>query len=992
MDARRNVTALLGPTNTGKTHHAVERMLGHPTGMIGLPLRLLAREVYDRIVARVGQMSVALVTGEEKLIPPAPRYWVCTVEAMPNDIPVSFMAIDEIQLAADTERGHVFTDRLLYSRGLNETLLLGSATIRPMLEKLLKGVNYVSRPRFSKLTYAGHKKITRLPKRTAIVGFSASMVYAVAELIRRQRGGAAVVLGALSPRTRNAQVELYQSGDVDHIVATDAIGMGLNMDIDHVAFAATRKFDGFQFRNLTAAELGQISGRAGRYMNDGTFGLTADAGSIDADTIERLEDHHFEPLRVLQWRNRNLNFGSVDRLLGSLNALPNREGLARTRPGADIETLSLVARDPDIIERASGRDSVELLWETCQLPDYRNITGTEHANLVATIFRYVADTGRIDTQWFARQLAYCDNTNGDIDTLSNRIAHVRTWTFVANRQDWLDDPGDWQERTRAMEDRLSDALHERLTQRFVDRRTSVVMKRLREREELMSSVDQEGAVLVEGEYAGRIEGLRFIAEPASGAHSKVLLSAALQTVAETLVGRAQSVVAAPDPDFSLDATGNIIWKSHAVGRLAGSENLLKPRVETLADEQLSAPDRDAVQMRLSKFVSRHIAGLLAPLVSMAEAEDITGIARGIAFQMIEALGVLPREQVAGEVKSLGQDDRAVLRKHGVRFGAFHIFIPTILKPAATSLRLLLWALHDAEKRGLDASSLPAFMPQQGLTSVPVDTTVPDGFYQVVGFRVCGERAVRVDMLERLGDMIRVRVFWRPQREGEPRPDGSVDGGGFTVVPDMMSLVGCSGDEFSSILKSLGFSAQKRKAPQPPAPEELPASEEPAAPAEPAAPEAPIASEAPIAGAAAETPAEPVAEEAPAPPLTETPAQADALVAKPAETGSADPVATDAGEPAPAEAAIPAEPEMIDVWWPRDTGPFRQQKQRSPNRSKDAKGAKGNAGKPDRNRHKKGAGDKKPADRHKAPPRKEKPIDPNSPFAILGQLKQELTRK
>ena len=992
MDARRNVTALLGPTNTGKTHHAVERMLGHPTGMIGLPLRLLAREVYDRIVARVGQMSVALVTGEEKLIPPAPRYWVCTVEAMPNDIPVSFMAIDEIQLAADTERGHVFTDRLLYSRGLNETLLLGSATIRPMLEKLLKGVNYVSRPRFSKLTYAGHKKITRLPKRTAIVGFSASMVYAVAELIRRQRGGAAVVLGALSPRTRNAQVELYQSGDVDHIVATDAIGMGLNMDIDHVAFAATRKFDGFQFRNLTAAELGQISGRAGRYMNDGTFGLTADAGSIDADTIERLEDHHFEPLRVLQWRNRNLNFGSVDRLLGSLNALPNREGLARTRPGADIETLSLVARDPDIIERASGRDSVELLWETCQLPDYRNITGTEHANLVATIFRYVADTGRIDTQWFARQLAYCDNTNGDIDTLSNRIAHVRTWTFVANRQDWLDDPGDWQERTRAMEDRLSDALHERLTQRFVDRRTSVVMKRLREREELMSSVDQEGAVLVEGEYAGRIEGLRFIAEPASGAHSKVLLSAALQTVAETLVGRAQSVVAAPDPDFSLDATGNIIWKSHAVGRLAGSENLLKPRVETLADEQLSAPDRDAVQMRLSKFVSRHIAGLLAPLVSMAEAEDITGIARGIAFQMIEALGVLPREQVAGEVKSLGQDDRAVLRKHGVRFGAFHIFIPTILKPAATSLRLLLWALHDAEKRGLDASSLPAFMPQQGLTSVPVDTTVPDGFYQVVGFRVCGERAVRVDMLERLGDMIRVRVFWRPQREGEPRPDGSVDGGGFTVVPDMMSLVGCSGDEFSSILKSLGFSAQKRKAPQPPAPEELPASEEPAAPAEPAAPEAPIASEAPIAGAAAETPAEPVAEESPAPPLTETPAQADALVAKPAETGSADPVATDAGEPAPAEAAIPAEPEMIDVWWPRDTGPFRQQKQRSPNRSKDAKAAKGYAGKPDRNRHKKGAGDKKPADRHKAPPRKEKPIDPNSPFAILGQLKQELTRK
>ncbi len=988
MDARRNVTALLGPTNTGKTHHAVERMLGHPSGMIGLPLRLLAREVYDRVVAQAGHMSVALVTGEEKLIPPAPRYWVCTVEAMPNDIPVSFMAIDEIQLAADAERGHVFTDRLLHSRGLNETLLLGAATIQPMLEKLLKGVNYVSRPRFSKLSFAGQKKITRLPKRTAIVGFSAGMVYSLAELIRRQKGGAAVVMGALSPRTRNAQVELYQSGDVDHIVATDAIGMGLNMDIDHVAFAATRKFDGFQFRNLTAAEMGQIAGRAGRYMNDGTFGLTADAVSIDADTIEQLEDHRFEPLRVLQWRNRNLNFSSVDRLLGSLNALPNREGLTRTRPGADIETLTLVARDLDVIDRASGLKTVELLWETCQLPDYRNITGTEHANLVATIFRYVADTGRIDTQWFARQLAYCDNTTGDIDTLSNRIAHVRTWTFVANRQDWLDDPGHWQELTRAMEDRLSDALHERLTQRFIDRRTSVLMKRLREREELMSSVDQEGAVLVEGEYAGRIEGLRFIAEPASGDHSKVLISAALQTVTETLVGRAQSVVAAPDPDFSLDASGNIIWKSHAVGRLTGSENLLKPRVETLADEQVTAPDREAVQMRLSKFVSRHIAGLLAPLVSLGEAEEITGIARGIGFQIIEALGVVPREQIANEVKSLGQDERAELRKHGVRFGAFHIFIPTILKPAPTALRLLLWALHDADKRGLDASSLPDAMPQQGLTSVPFDKTTPRGFYQVVGFRVCGERAVRVDMLERLGDMIRTRVFWRAQREGEERPDGSVDGGGFTVVPDMMSLVGCSGDEFSSILKSLGFSAQKRKAPEKPQPVAEPAAETTAdasvetaseTSAEPAATEV----------SEADVPAQPATEASPEVATQAKPEDAPAAVAADAASTETAVPDTATADVATADTAAPPEPEMIEVWWPKDTGPFRHQKQHAGNRSR---GAKGNSGKPDRNRHQKGAAGKKANGQRPPAKRREKPADPNSPFAVLGQLKQGLTKK
>ncbi len=985
MDARRNVTALLGPTNTGKTHHAVERMLGHPSGMIGLPLRLLAREVYDRVVARAGQMSVALVTGEEKLIPPAPRYWVCTVEAMPNDIPVSFLAIDEIQLAADSERGHVFTDRLLHSRGLNETLLLGAATIKPMLEQLLTGVNYVSRPRFSKLTFAGQKKITRLPKRTAIVGFSASMVYAVAELIRRQRGGAAVVLGALSPRTRNAQVELYQSGDVDHIVATDAIGMGLNMDVDHVAFAATRKFDGFQFRNLTAAEMGQIAGRAGRYMNDGTFGLTADAVSIDAETIEQLEDHRFEPLRVLQWRNRNLNFASVDRLLGSLNALPNRQGLTRTRPGADIETLTLIARDPEVIGRTSARESVELLWETCQLPDYRNITGSEHANLVATIFRYVADTGRIDTQWFARQLAYCDNTNGDIDTLSNRIAHVRTWTFVANRPDWLDDPGHWQELTRAMEDRLSDALHERLTQRFIDRRTSVLMKRLREREELMSSVDQEGAVLVEGEYAGRIEGLRFIAEPTGGDHSKVLISAAMQAVTETLTGRAQSVVAAPDPDFSLDAAGNIIWKSHAVGHLAGSENLLKPRVETLADEQVAAPDREAVQMRLSKFVSRHIAGLLAPMVSLAEDEGIAGIARGIAFQITEALGVLPREQVASEVKSLGQDERAQLRKHGVRFGAFHIFIPTILKPAPTSLRLLLWALHDADKRGLDASALPAVMPQQGLTSVPFDKSTPRGFYQVVGFRVCGERAVRVDMLERLGDMIRSRVFWRAQREGEERPDGSVEGGGFTVVPDMMSLVGCSGDEFSSILKSLGFSAQKRKTLDKPEPEQTAADTSSDAPVPATAETTASATSPETATADAPEPAATVAA-VPAEPAPEVAAQSKPGDAPAAEVADATPAEP---ETETEEDAKPAEPEMIEVWWPKDTGPFRHHRQHAGNRSKSAKG---HPGKPDRNRHKKAGGGNKPSGKRPAQPRREKPMDPNSPFAVLGQLKQGLTKK
>jgi ATP-dependent RNA helicase SUPV3L1/SUV3 len=950
MTAHRTVTAILGPTNTGKTHHAIERMLGHPSGMIGLPLRLLAREVYDRIVSRCGPMAVALVTGEEKIIPPSPRYWVCTVEAMPMDIPVSFLAIDEIQLCGDLDRGHVFTDRLLHARGLNETMLLGASTVRPLIERLVKGVNFIARPRFSKLTFAGVKKITRLPKRSAVVAFSTEMVYSVAELIRRQRGGAAVVMGALSPRTRNAQVELYQSGDVDHIVATDAIGMGLNMDIDHVAFAATRKFDGFQFRNLTPSEMGQIAGRAGRYMNDGTFGLTGEATGIDAETIEQLEDHRFEPMKVLQWRNRNLSFQTIDRLLGSLNALPNREGLTRARAGADIQTLTLLSRDREIEARAGSADRVELLWQACQLPDYRNITGAEHAHLVASIFRFLVDGGRVDHDWFARQLSYCDNTNGDIDTLSNRIAHVRTWTFVANRPGWLEGAANWQDRTRALEDRLSDALHERLTQRFIDRRTSVLMKRLREREELMSSVDHDGAVLVEGEVAGHIEGLRFIASVDKGEHSRVIINAAHKAVADALTGRAQSLVAAPDPDFSLSEAGNIIWLSHPVGRLAATGNLLKPRVEVLADEHVTGPDRDAVQMRLSKFVSRHIAGQLEPLAGLADDETITGLARGVAFQLVEAAGVLPREQIADQVKELSQEDRASLRRHGVRFGAFHIFMPALLKPAPTQLRLLLWALHDAERRGLDPATLPQYVPQQGLTSVPFNRDTPRGFYQVVGFRLCGDRAVRVDMLERLADMIRTRVFWRATREGEERPDGSVEGGGFTVVPDMMSLVGCSGEEFSSILKSLGFSAQRRTVEPAAAPVEPAPADEAQATAEPAG---------------QETPAEP---EAPAEPVM-----------------AADPQPSDA---APAEAAAPAEPQVIEVWWPKDTGPFRQQKQaHRQNRKERPVQSKG---KPER----KDGGKPRRSDtsRPAKPARKEREPDPNSPFAVLGQLKQDLSRK
>lgn len=1006
MPASRSVTAVLGPTNTGKTHLAVERMLAHGSGMIGLPLRLLAREIYDRVRLRVGDHAVALVTGEEKIIPAAPRFWVATVEAMPSNIDVNFLAIDEIQLCADFERGHIFTDRLLNRRGREETMLLGAGTMRPIIEKLVPGTTFIARPRFSKLTYAGSKKLSRLPGRSAVVAFSAETVYAVAELIRRQRGGAAVVLGALSPRTRNAQVALFQSGDVDYLVATDAIGMGLNMDVDHVAFAATRKFDGFHYRNLTPSELGQIAGRAGRYLNDGTFGTTGEADPFDADTVERLENHRFDNVPVLQWRNRDLDFRSLDALKRSLAHFPRAEGLTRAQAGPDILALEALARDDEMAALAASPEQVALLWDVCQIPDYRNISAGEHSGLVGRIFEFLSrDKGRIPEDWFARQLAHCDRSDGDIDTLSNRIAHVRTWTFVANRADWLEAPLFWQSRTREIEDKLSDALHERLTQRFIDRRTSVLMRRLAQKEELMSTVEEDGALHVEGEYVGRIKGFHFIPDGADGATGKTVKAASLKAVAAEIAGRAQTVAACPDPDLSLTRLGQIVWQNAPIARLEAGPSLLKPRIVIIADDQLTGTDREAVQARLEKFLSRHIANVVEPLIKLEEAEGLSGASRGIAFRLVETLGVLPRDQVAQEVKSLTQDERAALRKFGVRFGAFNIFVPALLKPAATQLRLLLWALERSKDSKFDVETLPE-SPGQGLTSALFDRSTPRGFYGVCGYRICGPRVVRIDMLERLADMIRDRVFWRPRFPEEPRPAGSVEGGGFSIVPDMMSLVGCSGEEFQAILRSLDFRMQKRKV------------KRPAAVAEAVPPESVTTGEAAPEGAeaAVEMPTEPVlataneipteiptevpADQVPADPLAEAPAEPAAVVIETeASEGEAAPETAAAPEAEAAPEAVPAEAATdeieIEVWWPKDTGPFRRERQKPEPRPQQQQRHK--RGK-DRPEHKSQDGGK-PAQRpHKPqrpqrPERKpEKPIDPDSPFAVLGALKAQLAKK
>ena len=811
------VTAVLGPTNTGKTHLAIERMLSHSSGMIGLPLRLLAREVYNKVVERVGADAVALVTGEEKIKPANARFWVSTVEAMPRDLDVAFLAVDEVQLGADLERGHVFTDRMLNRRGREETLVLGAATIRAMVEKLLPGANILSRPRLSQLTYAGEKKITRQPPRTAIVAFSADEVYAIAELIRRQRGGAAVVLGALSPRTRNAQVALYQSGDVDYLVATDAIGMGLNLDVDHVAFASDRKFDGYQFRRLNPAEFAQIAGRAGRATRDGTFGTTGRCGPFDPDLVRALESHSFEPVKVLQWRNSELDFASLGALAASLAALPNHPALTRAPIAEDILVFEHAARDEEVRGLATTRADVERLWDVCQIPDYRKISPAAHAELVATLYGFLARHGRISPDWFAKQIALADHTDGDIDTLSTRVAHIRTWTFAANRPDWLDDPEHWQDVTRAIEDRLSDALHERLAERFVDRRTSVLMRRLRENTMLDTEITKTGEVVVEGHKIGRLDGFRFAPEAgASGSDAKALSAAAQKALAGEIEARANRLSHAPDAQFVLTSDATIRWIGEPVAKVLPGDAVLRPRVRILADEQLTGGALEAVQTRLDLWTRTHIERLLAPLFVLGAAEDVTGLARGIAFQLVEALGVLERSKVADDLKSLDQTSRAVLRKHGVRFGAYHVYMPLLLKPAPRGLAAQLWVLKhggEAETHGFDELQRLA---ASGRTSFAADKDTPRPLYRTIGYRVCGERAVRVDILERLADLIRPALAWRPGSLA-PKPLGAFEGTGFTITQAMTSLTGCSGEDFAGILRGLGYRMERRPKPvEPPA--------------------------------------------------------------------------------------------------------------------------------------------------------------------------------
>lgn len=954
--AGAGVTAVLGPTNTGKTHLAIERMLAHPSGMIGLPLRLLAREVYNKIADRAGVESVALVTGEEKIKPKNPRYWVSTVEAMPRDLDVSFLAVDEVQIASDLERGHVFTDRLLNRRGRDETLLLGAATMRPIIERLLPGVSMITRPRLSSLEFAGDRKITRQPRRTAIVAFSADEVYAIAELIRRQHGGAAVVLGSLSPRTRNAQVAMFQNGDVDYLVATDAVGMGLNLDVDHVAFASDRKFDGYQFRRLTPAEFAQIAGRAGRATRNGTFGTTGRCAPFEPELVNALQNHTFDNVKVLQWRNSKLDFASLGALQVALNQSPGHEALTRAPVAEDMRVLDHAARDVEVRDIAHGKTAVERLWEACQVPDYRKLSPAAHAELVTTLYGFLMKKGCIPDSWFAAQVDQADRIDGDIDTLSARIAQIRTWTFVANRPDWLKDPERWQGIAREVENKLSDALHERLTERFVDRRTSVLMRRLRENTSLNTEIGKTGEVIVEGHVIGRLDGFTFAPDAAeAGSDAKALQAAAQAVLAGEINARAEKLGNAPDDQFVLTSEGIIRWTGDAVARLSAADEALHPRIRIISDERLTGPPREKVQARLELWLKTHIEKLLGPMFELSKAEDVTGIARGIAYQLVEALGVLERPKIANELKDLDQPSRATLRKYGVRFGAYHLYFPGLLKPAARALAALLWAL---KQDNVDLSSLSGaqHLASSGRTSFPVDKALPRDAYRVLGYKQAGERAVRVDILERLADLIRPALAWRENSPGE-KPAGAFDGRSFVVTQAMTSLTGSAGEDFASVLRALGYRMEKRPPlpPKPAAPAaetvtaETPPTEgiaetstETAAeavaglPAEAAASDMPAtdavtvedapgmephdegAPEAPALVASPEAPV--TSEDAPGiAPAAEEPAAsieaAAGLEAAPAEAAATE-AAASADAAAPVEAAAaPAEPELVEVWRP-----------------------------------------------------------------------------
>ncbi|MDC3403883.1 helicase-related protein [Candidatus Pelagibacter sp.] len=783
--SKNKITAVLGPTNTGKTYLAIETMLSFDSGMIGFPLRLLAREVYDKIIKKISLDKVALITGEEKIIPANAKYFLCTVESMPVNKHLDFVGIDEIQMCADHERGHIFTDRLLNLRGEKLTMFMGSSTIKNIINKLDEDTEFINRERLSKLSYVGHKKISRINRKTAIIAFSTEEVYAIAELVRRQKGGAAIVMGSLSPKTRNAQVELYQSGDVDFLVATDAIGMGINMDLENVYFSNLKKFDGKKQRRLNMSEIGQIAGRAGRYLNDGNFGITGDCKEIAAEEVELLEGHKFEEIRILFWRNSNLNFNNALSLIKSLEEKPNTHWLRKIHECGDEKVLRYFLKDLKRFNIENNKETLELLWECCQIPDFVKKTYGNHIEVVSKVFGFLnSKEGRITNDFMRLQLMKLDKLEGNVDSLSNRIANVRTWSYVSNKINWVENQGYWIEKTKLLEDRLSDRLHEELTKTFIDKRASVLARGLKQDIEFKTEIMEDNKVIIDDQFIGSLKGLKFEMDLKVGALEtdiKSLKKAARQTVGPELQKRIGSIIETGLIEIKDDF--KIYWKDFPIAKLTTGKDYLNPDLLLIVDDILENNDKQKLSDFLEKWIKEKINYILKSLIDLRNLKESNSSIKALAYQLYENNGVIKREFVSDYLKKLGQDERKILRDMGVKFGRYHVFLFRLLKPEAVSLRTLLW-------KNFNQKYFDLTPPTFGLNFLEDKDIKNKNFMLLCGFENFDNYYVRIDILERLF----VQII-------NSNDDKDKD---IKLVPEMLNLLGCSKDNFKNLIKKMNY--------------------------------------------------------------------------------------------------------------------------------------------------------------------------------------------
>tara|TARA_Y100000758_G_scaffold1672_1_gene1391 strand:+ start:92 stop:2584 length:2493 start_codon:yes stop_codon:yes gene_type:complete len=785
----KRITAVLGPTNTGKTHLAVETMMEYESGIIGFPLRLLAREIFDKCVNKIGAEKVALITGEEKIIPKLPKYYICTVESMPQDMMVDFIAVDEIQMCVDHERGHIFTDRLLHARGDKLTMFLGSHTMKSLISSLVDGVEFVNKERYSNLTYSGYKKISRLNPKTALIAFSIDEIYAIAELVRRQKGGAAIIMGSLSPKTRNSQVELYQSGDANFLVATDAIGMGINMDINNVSFSSLIKFDGKKNRKLNLSEISQIAGRAGRHINDGTFGVTGECKQLSFDEVEKLEKHELQKIDVLYWRNSEINFDSLDNLVSSLEKNTNNKFLKRINDCEDEKVLKFLIKNNNNLKNKLSKDFVKTLWECCQIPDFSKKAYGNHIEVVKKVFEFLtSNSGKVTNEYMKKQLEYLDRYDGNIDTLANRISNVRTWSYVANKKNWANNSDYWVERTKYIEDKLSDKLHEELTKSFVDKRISILSRTLKQDVALATEIKNENEVIIDEQYIGRLSGLKLDLDLKSESLKtdiKSLKKAARQAIAPELMRRVNRIIRSEV--LRLDNDHKIYWMDSPIAYISKGTNYLNPKLRLIVDEAIDPETKEKLKINLEKKLRTLISSELSDLVNLIKSKFKNNYARALCYQLFEKNGVMKRKTVNEMIKNISKDDRSNLRKAGVKIGRYHIFLPRMLKPSAVNLRVKLWKLYYPEDKKY-------IIPKSGLNFLKNETIENNKFLLICGFENFNKFYIRVDILERLF----LKII------------ENIKDGVFKIDSNMINLIGCSKENFYKLLELMEYKRKKIK--------------------------------------------------------------------------------------------------------------------------------------------------------------------------------------